>query len=150
MAADVGARNIRDELAAMEVMAVNPVHRLVTPRLWAASTVGLFLVSLCAVSGIAGGYFFNVIVQHGTPGAYLASFGTLSQVSDLWVSEIKALIFGLIAALVAAYKGLNAKGGPKGVGDAVNESVVITFMLLFLVNFVMTTLYFQLVPQKFS
>ena len=90
------------------------------------------------------------MVQDGTPGAYLASFGTLSQVSDLWVSEMKALLFGLIAALVAAYKGLNAKGGPKGVGDAVNQSVVITFMLLFLVNFVLTTLYFSLVPQKFS
>src|SRR5215207_1358044 len=56
MTADLGSRKIRDEIAAMEVMAVNPVHRLVTPRLWAASTVGLFLVSLCAISGIAGGY----------------------------------------------------------------------------------------------
>ena len=53
-----------------------------------------------------------------------------------------------IAAIVACYKGMNAKGGPKGVGDAVNESVVITFMLLFVVNFVMSAIYFQLVPPK--
>ena len=46
----------------------------------------------------------------------------------------KALVFGLIAAVVASYKGMNAGGGPKGVGDAVNESVVITFMLLFVVE----------------
>jgi phospholipid/cholesterol/gamma-HCH transport system permease protein len=58
------------------------------------------------------------------------------------------VIFGLIAALVASYKGLNAKGGPKGVGDAVNQSVVITFMLLFLTNFIITAIYFQVVPQK--
>ena len=51
-------------------------------------------------------------------------------------------------AIVASYKGLNAGGGPKGVGDAVNQSVVITFMLLFVVNFVMTAVYFQVVPQK--
>ena len=57
-------------------------------------------------------------------------------------------MFGLIAALVASYKGMNAGGGPKGVGDAVNQSVVITFMLLFVANFVMTAVYFQLVPQK--
>src|SRR3546814_12288188 len=63
MTADIGARKIRDELAAMEVMSVNPVHRLVTPRLWAASTVGLFLVSLVSVAGIGGGYFFNVVIQ---------------------------------------------------------------------------------------
>ena len=49
---------------------------------------------------------------------------------------------------MAAYKGLNAGGGPKGVGDAVNQSVVITFMLLFVVNFVITAVYFQVVPQK--
>ena len=53
-----------------------------------------------------------------------------------------------IAAIVASYKGMNAGGGPKGVGDAVNESVVITFMLLFVVNFVMSAIYFQLVPAK--
>ena len=57
-------------------------------------------------------------------------------------------MFGVTAALVASYKGLNAKGGPKGVGDAVNQTVVITFMLLFLENFVITALYFQFVPQK--
>ncbi len=57
-------------------------------------------------------------------------------------------MFGAIAGLVASYKGLNAKGGPKGVGDAVNQSVVIGFMLLFLVNFIITAVYFQVVPQK--
>ena len=60
----------------------------------------------------------------------------------------RALVFGLIAALVASYKALTAKGGPKGVGDAVNQSVVITFMLLFLTNFIITAIYFQVVPQK--
>ena len=148
--ADLGSRRIRDEIDAMEVLAVSPIQRLIVPRVLAAMIVAFFLNGLVSFVGIAGGYFFNVIVQDGTPGAYLASFGTLSQVMDLVVSEGKALLFGLIAALVASYKGLNAKGGPKGVGDAVNQSVVITFMLLFLVNFVTTTLYFQLVPQKFS
>src|SRR6185312_7226911 len=58
--------------------------------------------------------------------------------------------FGLIAGVVASYKGLNAGGGPKGVGDAVNQSVVITFLLLFVVNFVITAVYFQVVPPKGS
>ena len=89
-------------------------------------------------------------MQHGTPGAYLASFSALAQLSDLWTAEIKALLFGLIAGVVASYKGLNADGGPKGVGDAVNQAVVITFLLLFFVNFVITAVYFQLVPPKGS
>ena len=75
-------------------------------------------------------------------------FTALAQLADLWTSEIKALIFGFIAAVVASYKGLTAGGGPKGVGDAVNQSVVITFMFLFVVNFVASAVYFQVVPQK--
>jgi phospholipid/cholesterol/gamma-HCH transport system permease protein len=149
MTADLGSRKIRDEIAAMEVMAVNPVHRLVTPRLFAASTVGLFLVSLVSVSGIAGGYFFNVVVQGVTPGAYFQGFSALAQLPDLYSSLAKAWVFGFIAAMVACYKGLYAKGGPKGVGDAVNQAVVITFILIFFANFIMTSLYFALVPQKF-
>ena len=149
MTADLGSRKIRDEIAAMEVMAVNPVHRLVTPRLWAATTVGIFLVSLCSISGLAGGYVFNVIVQGVTSGAYFQGFTALVQLPDLWSSLAKAGVFGFIAAMVACYKGLYAKGGPKGVGDAVNQAVVVTFILIFFANFIMTTLYFALVPQKF-
>jgi len=149
MTADLGSRKIRDEIAAMEVMAVNPVHRLVTPRLWAAATVALLLVSLVSVAGIAGGYVFNVVVQGVTPGAYFQGFSALSQLPDLYSSMAKAFVFGFVAAMVACYKGLYTKGGPKAVGDAVNQAVVITFILIFFVNFIMTTLYFALVPQKF-
>ena len=149
MTADLGSRKIRDEIAAMEVMAVDPISRLVTPRLLAASTVALFLVSLVSVAGLAGGYVFNVLVQHVTAGAYFSGFTQLVQLPDLWQSLAKAWVFGFVAAMVSCYKGLYCKGGPKGVGDAVNQGVVITFILIFFANFVMTTLYFALVPQKF-
>ena len=146
--ADLGSRKIREEIDAMEVLGVSPIARLVVPRVLACMLVAVFLNGMVAVVGVMGGYFFNVILQGGTPGAYLASFTALAQLPDLYVGELKAAIFGLIAALVAAYKGLNAKGGPKGVGDAVNQSVVISFMLLFMTNFIITAIYFQVIPQK--
>ncbi|WP_458199610.1 MlaE family ABC transporter permease [Blastococcus deserti] len=146
--ADLGARKIRDEIDAMEVLGISPIQRLVVPRVLAAMLVAVLLNGLVSVVGTAGGYFFNVILQGGTPGAYLASFSALAQIEDFWASETKALVFGLIAGIVASYKGLNAGGGPKGVGDAVNQSVVITFILLFAVNLVLTAIYFQLVPPK--
>ena len=136
--ADLGSRKIREEIDAMEVLGISPIQRLVVPRVLASMLVAVLLNGLVSVVGVAGGYFFNVIIQGGTPGAYIALFTALAQLPDLWTSEIKALIFGFIAAVVASYKGLNAGGGPKGVGDAVNQSVVITFMLLFVVNFVVT------------
>ncbi|GAA3814429.1 ABC transporter permease [Nocardioides panacisoli] len=148
IAADLGARKIREELDAMMVLGIDPIQRLVVPRVLACMLVAVFLNGMVSVVGVAGGYVFNVILQDGTPGAYLASFTALAQLPDVWVGMIKALTFGLIAAIVASYKGMNAKGGPKGVGDAVNESVVITFLLLFVVNFVLSTIYVQLIPPK--
>ena len=146
--ADLGSRTIREEIDAMTVLGVDPVERLVVPRVAAAVVVAMLLNGLVSVVGVAGGYFFNVVVQGGTPGAYLASFTALAQIDDLVVGEIKAAIFGFLAGLVAAYRGLHPGPGPKGVGDAVNQSVVITFLLLFLVNFLITTLYLQLVPGR--
>jgi phospholipid/cholesterol/gamma-HCH transport system permease protein len=146
--ADLGARKIREEIDAMEVLGINPLHRLVVPRVFACAFVGLFLNGIVSVVGIAGGYVFNVMLQGGTPGAYMSSFSGLAQLPDLYQAEVKALVFGVTAALVASYKGLTASGGPKGVGDAVNQTVVIAAMALFVENFVLSALYFQLVPQK--
>ena len=148
--ADLGSRKIRDEIDAMEVLGISPIQRLVVPRVLACTLVAVALNGLVCVVGVAGGYFFNVVLQGGTPGAYLASFSALAQLPDLYAGEIKAFLFGIIAGVVASYKGLNAGGGPKGVGDAVNQSVVITFLLLFFVNFVVTAVYFQVVPAKGS
>lgn len=146
--ADIGARTIREEIDAMEVLGVSAVQRLVVPRVLACMMVAVLLNGMVSVIGVLGGYFFNVVLQGGTPGAYLASFSALAQISDLWVGELKGLIFGFVAAIVACYRGLNPPPGPKGVGDAVNQSVVITFLLLFVVNFVVTLIYLSIVPPR--
>lgn len=146
--ADIGARQIREEIDAMRVLGVDPIQRLVVPRVLAAMVVSVLLNGLVSVVGVLGGYFFNVVLQGGTPGVYLASFNALAQLPDLWISEFKALLYGFVAGVVAAYRGLNPSGGPKGVGDAVNQAVVITFLLLFLINVVLTAIYLQLVPPK--
>jgi phospholipid/cholesterol/gamma-HCH transport system permease protein len=146
--ADIGARTIREEMDAMEVMGVSPIQRLIVPRVLAAMAVAVLLNGLVSVVGVLGGYFFYVIVQGGTPGAYLSSFSALAQLPDLYISEIKALIFGFLAAIIAAHRGLNPRPGPKGVGDAVNQSVVIAFLMLFFVNLVLTAIYLQIVPPK--
>ncbi|WP_173101837.1 MlaE family ABC transporter permease [Actinomadura verrucosospora] len=146
--ADLGARTIREEMDAMEVMGISPIQRLVVPRVLACMLAAVALNGLVSCVGVGGGYFFNVVMQGGTPGAYLSSFSALAQLPDLYVGELKAVIFGFIAGVVAAYRGLNPPPGPKGVGDAVNQSVVITFLLLFFTNLVMTAIYLQIVPMK--
>ena len=148
MCADLGSRRIRDEIDAMAVLGIDAVHRLIMPRLLAASVVAILLDAIVSVAGIAGGWFFAVVVQHGTSSSYFASFNELSQLADLWMALIKAAIFGWVAGMVACYKGYFVTGGPKAVGDAVNQAVVITFLMLFFLNFILTALYFNFVPQK--
>ncbi|WP_026416011.1 MlaE family ABC transporter permease [Actinomadura oligospora] len=146
---DMGARNIRDELAAMEVMGINPIHRLVTPRLWAASTVAVLLASVVIVAGTLGGYYFNVIQQGVSPGAFFDGATTLLQFPDLMITLFKAWVFGFIAAAVACYMGMNCDYGPVGVGRAVNRAVVVTSIVVFASNYVLTTLYQVLFPPRF-
>lgn len=148
MTADMGARRIRDELAAMEAMAVNPVHRLVTPRLWAASLVSTLLASLVIVAGAAGGFVFNVLLQDVTPGAYFDGAVSLLQTSDLVVTLLKSWLFGVIAAVVACYMGMSCAASPVGVGRAVNRAIVVAFMLVFALNYVITTVYFVAFPPR--
>jgi len=148
MCADLGSRRIRDEISAMEVMGVNPLHRLVFPRLLAATLVAILLDAVVSVAGIAGGLWFGTHAIHITVSSFFATFGELSQLADLGMALLKAGIFGFIAAMVACYKGLYCKSGPKGVGDAVNQAVVVTFILSFFVNFILTVFYFNFIPQK--
>ncbi|WP_106400813.1 MlaE family ABC transporter permease [Actinocorallia populi] len=148
MAADMGARRIREELDALEVMGINPVHRLVTPRLWAGALVGVLLVSLIILAGVAGGFYFNVIRQGVSPGAYFDGATLLLQPTDLLVTLFKAGLFGMIAAIVACYIGMTCERGPTGVGRAVNVSVVVATLLIFTANYVITTLYLVLVPPR--
>jgi phospholipid/cholesterol/gamma-HCH transport system permease protein len=148
MCADLGSRRIRDEISAMEVMGVNPLHRLVLPRIMASMVVAMLLDSVVSVAGIAGGLFFGTHAVHVTASSFFDTFSELSQLADFVIALLKAALFGFIAAMVACYKGLYTKGGPKGVGDAVNQAVVVTFILSFFVNFVLTVFYFNFIPQK--
>ncbi|HET7690799.1 MAG TPA: ABC transporter permease [Nocardioidaceae bacterium] len=145
--ADFGARKIREEIDALMVLGIDPIPRLVVPRVFGAMLVGVALTGLVMGVGIAGGYFFNVLLQGGTPGVYVDAFKSLATIPDVLTSLFKGMVFGGLAALVGAFKGLRAGGGPRGVGQAVNEAVVISFLLLFLVNLMVTVVYFQLFPQ---
>lgn len=148
VAADLGSRKIREELDAMEVLGISTIQRLVVPRVLAMAFVATLLNGIATAVGTGGGYVFNVLVQGGSPGAYVASFTALAQLPDLYIGEIKALVFGVIAGIVACHQGMNAKGGARGVGDAVNQSVVVSFVVLFIVNTVMTAIYYEIVPPK--
>lgn len=149
MCADMGARTIRDEIAAMQVMGLDEVERLVAPRLLAMVIVSVLLNGIVSMAGIISGYIADVYVLHGAAGGFLNSFTTFAQYQDIVESELKAALFGVLAAIIATYKGLGAKKGPSGVGEAVNQSVVITGVALFVINLILTEIFLVLVPPPF-
>lgn len=143
---DLGARTVREEIDAMKVMGLNPVQRMVAPRVLAALLVALLLTVIVTMTAMATGYIMNVGGGLVSEGGYLGSFVSFSQPLDFVVAEIKALIFGMVAVVVAAHKGLSASGGPKGVADGVNEAVVLSVILLAVINVALTQVYVMLFP----
>ncbi|KKW63332.1 ABC transporter permease [Mycolicibacterium elephantis] len=138
MCADLGSRTIREELDAMRVLGIDPIQALVVPRVLAATLISMLLASVVTIVGIVGGFFFSVYVQHVTPGAFVAGMTLLVGLPEVIVSLVKASVFGLAAALIACYKGISVGGGPAGVGNAVNETVVYSFLALFVINVIAT------------
>src|ERR1700742_2240464 len=138
--ADLGARTIREEIDAMEVLGIDPIHRLVLPRGLAATFVATMLNSLVITVGLVGGYLFGVYLQNVSGGAYLATLTTITGLPEVVIATVKAAVFGLIAGLVGCYRGLTVRGGSKGLGTAVNETVVLCVVALYAVNVVLTTI----------
>jgi phospholipid/cholesterol/gamma-HCH transport system permease protein len=138
MCADLGARTIREELDALRVMGTDPIHALVLPRVLAATLVALLMSSLVVLVGLSGAFAFSVFAQHVTPGAFVSGLTLVTGLGSVVVGLAKSMLFGLAAGLIACYKGTSVGGGPAGVGNAVNETVVYSFLALFVINVLAT------------
>jgi len=135
--ADLGARKIREELDALQVLGVDPIKNLVVPRFLALMLVtGLF--NLYAILfGLFGGILAAITYEQPL-GPFWNTLFANATVTDLWGSVLKTTIFGAIIAIVCCYKGMTASGGAEGVGRAVNQAVVVTFLAIFAFDYVFT------------
>jgi phospholipid/cholesterol/gamma-HCH transport system permease protein len=137
MCADLGARKIREELDALQVLGVDPVKNLVVPRFLSLMLVtGLFNV-YALIFGTFGGVLVT-LVNKAPLGPFWATYFNNATTTELWGSLLKTTLFGGIIAIVCCYKGLTAKGGAQGVGRAVNQAVVIAFIGIGAFNYVFT------------
>ena len=135
--ADLGARKIREELDALQVLGVDPVKNLVVPRFLSLILVTALFDIYAVLFGVFGGLLAGVV--YGLPlGEFWSTFFANVDTTDLWGSFLKCAIFGAIIAIVCCYKGMTARGGAEGVGRAVNEAIVQTLLLIGAVNYVFT------------
>lgn len=141
--ADLGARTIREEIDAMRVLGIDPVHRLVVPRVLASGLVALLINGVTVVIGLMICFAFSVLLFHSSAGQFINTLTLLAGPADFLLSELKSLIYGLSAGMVACYRGLTVGGGAKGVGEAVNQTVILSFVLLFIFNTLLSVLFDQ-------
>jgi phospholipid/cholesterol/gamma-HCH transport system permease protein len=135
--ADLGARKIREELDALQVLGVDPIKNLVVPRFLALMLITGLMDIYALIFGISGGVGAELLYNQPL-GGFFATLFTNASITDLWGSVLKCTLFGAIIAVVCSYKGMTASGGAAGVGRAVNEAVVIAFMGVFAFNYVFT------------
>ncbi|HET8862528.1 MAG TPA: ABC transporter permease [Solirubrobacterales bacterium] len=128
--ADLGARKIREELDALQVLGVDPVKNLVVPRFAALMVITGLLDVFAIVFGLTAGMAASLLYDEPL-GGFFATLFTNALITDIWGSVLMCTLFGGIIAVVCCYKGMTASGGPAGVGRAVNQAVVIAFMASF-------------------
>jgi len=144
--ADLGARKIREELDALQVLGVDPVKNLVVPRFLALMIVTALLDIFAIVFGLSAGIAAELLYNQPL-GGFFATLFSNATITDLWASVLMCTMFGAIVAVVCSYKGMSASGGAAGVGRAVNQAVVISLVSVFFFQFVVTSLLLATNPQ---
>jgi phospholipid/cholesterol/gamma-HCH transport system permease protein len=137
--ADLGARKIREELDALQVLGVDPVKNLVVPRFLALMIITGLLDIFAIVMGLSAGIAAELL-YHQSLGGFFATLFTNATITDLWSSVMMCTMFGAIVAIVCSYKGMSASGGAAGVGRAVNQAVVISLVAVFFFQFVVSSI----------
>ncbi|MBS1883427.1 MAG: ABC transporter permease, partial [Actinobacteria bacterium] len=143
---DLGARKIREELDALQVLGVDPVKNLVVPRFIALVMVTALLDVFAIVFGLAAGITAELIYNQSL-GGFFATLFLQASVTDVWGSVTMCAAFGAIIAVVCCFKGMTASGGAAGVGRAVNQAVVISIVGVFAFNYVFTAVLLATNPE---
>jgi phospholipid/cholesterol/gamma-HCH transport system permease protein len=144
--ADLGSRKVREELDALQVLGVDPIKNLVVPRFLALMlATGLFNV-YAILFGLFGGILAELV--NGYPlGPFWTTLFANADTTDMWGSELKATVYGAMISIVCCYKGLTASGGAEGVGRAVNQAVVASFLAFGMFDYVFTQTLLATHPQ---
>lgn len=147
LTADLGARRVREELDALEVLGINVVRSIVLPRVVSITFLALGLVIVGLLIGLGAGLVAASVLNNTSVGTFMANFLAIMTTAELVGVVVKTLLTGLFIGIVCAQKGLATSGGPEGVGRAVNQSVVICFIAVFIINFCVNAVTLGLSPE---
>ena len=142
IAAELGTMRVTEQIDALEVMATDPVHYLVVPRVWASTIMLPLLVAMGNGVGIFGGYLVSVVLMGANPVSYVDRTFQFMDLNDLFSGLLKATVFGFLLAAIGCQQGFYAKGGAEGVGRATTAAVVVASIAILISDFFLTKLLF--------
>lgn len=144
LTAEIGLMKAGEQLSAMEMMAVNPLQRVVAPRFWAGVIAMPVLAAIFSAVGILGGYIVGVQLIGVDAGAFWSQMqGGVDVRDDVLNGVIKSFIFGIAVTFIALYQGYEAKPTPEGVSRATTRTVVIASLAVLGLDFLLTALMFS-------
>jgi phospholipid/cholesterol/gamma-HCH transport system permease protein len=142
MAAELGTMQVTEQIDALYTLATNPIKYLIVPRFLASLIVMPILTVFTDVVGILGGYLVSVKLLGSNPTVYLRRTYDYLDLEDIYIGLFKALIFGMIIAIIGCYQGFNTRGGAEGVGIATTRAVVLSSLLILIANYFITAMFF--------
>ncbi|CAH0444912.1 Intermembrane phospholipid transport system permease protein MlaE [Ralstonia syzygii subsp. syzygii] len=144
LTAEIGLMKANEELIAMEMMAVDPLARVLAPRFWGGFIAMPLLAAIFSAVGVLGGYFVGVGLIGVDAGAFWSQMQAgVDVVDDVLNGVIKSVVFGVAVTFVALYQGYEAKATPEGVARATTRTVVIASLAVLALDFVLTALMFS-------
>ncbi|TDF66594.1 lipid asymmetry maintenance ABC transporter permease subunit MlaE [Cupriavidus sp. L7L] len=144
LTAEIGLMKAGEQLTAMEMMAVNPLQRVVAPRFWAGVIAMPVLAAIFSAVGILGGYVVGVQLIGVDAGAFWSQMqGGVDVRADVLNGVVKSFIFGIAVTFIALYQGFEAKPTPEGVSRATTRTVVIASLAVLGLDFLLTALMFS-------
>jgi phospholipid/cholesterol/gamma-HCH transport system permease protein len=145
LTAEIGLMKAGEQLAAMEMMAVDPVHRVLAPRFWGGVLAMPLLAAVFSAIGIIGGWIVGVLLLGVDPGAFWSQMQNGVDVwKDVGNGVIKSVVFGVTVTFVALLEGYECKPTPDGVSHATTRTVVVASLAVLGLDFVLTALMFSI------
>jgi phospholipid/cholesterol/gamma-HCH transport system permease protein len=142
MAAEIGTMRVTDQIDALTTLSTDPLRYLVLPRLVAGLVALPFLVLVADIIGVFGGFLVGTYKLNFNPVSYLTQTSQHLETIDVVSGLIKAAVFGFVVTLMGCYHGYQSRGGAAGVGPATTYAVVSASILILLLDYVLTAIFF--------
>lgn len=142
--AEIGLMKATEQLKAMDMMAVNPIARVVAPRFWGGVIAMPFLAAMFSAMGIFGGWLIGVVFIGVDDGAFWSQMqASVDFRYDIWNGVIKSLVFGVAVSLIAVFEGYDSAPTAEGVSRAITRTVVTSALAILALDFVLTSFMFR-------